>query len=276
MRANADTLIPDPGDPVSYDRYAYTRNNPVRYTDPSGHGYCDGHMAEDVDCSYTAKVILQQYYNVELNNGNLGDWTADQAIAIYIAVSDVGAKLNLAAGWTATPGDAFKRVYNHLTFLKGNTGAGLTNECQGVESGGCTSSAHMINFASLAGRNHTGYNQLLRNRNNVVHELGHAFNWASKEHGWGNPYDSLDDAMKSNSLLRRGDIPGESYGFASGYGYFLWQMSYTNASSPNEIFADQFLGWTYNTWYTGMDELYINQAEARSAWMENNMGGFLK
>jgi hypothetical protein len=33
----ADTLIPDPGDPVSYDRYAYTRNNPVRYTDPSGH-----------------------------------------------------------------------------------------------------------------------------------------------------------------------------------------------------------------------------------------------
>jgi RHS repeat-associated protein len=38
---SADTLIPDPGDPVSYDRYAYSRNNPVRYTDPSGH---------DVDC----------------------------------------------------------------------------------------------------------------------------------------------------------------------------------------------------------------------------------
>jgi hypothetical protein len=34
---SADTLIPDPGDPVSYDRHAYTRNNPVRYTDPSGH-----------------------------------------------------------------------------------------------------------------------------------------------------------------------------------------------------------------------------------------------
>jgi hypothetical protein len=41
MRADADTLIPDPGDPLSYDRYAYVRDNPVRYTDPSGH---------DVDC----------------------------------------------------------------------------------------------------------------------------------------------------------------------------------------------------------------------------------
>jgi hypothetical protein len=30
-----------PGDPVSYDRYAYSRNNPVRYTDPSGHWYYD-------------------------------------------------------------------------------------------------------------------------------------------------------------------------------------------------------------------------------------------
>jgi len=32
-----DTIVPDPGDPQSLNRYAYTRNNPVRYTDPSGH-----------------------------------------------------------------------------------------------------------------------------------------------------------------------------------------------------------------------------------------------
>jgi RHS repeat-associated protein len=38
----ADTIIPNPGDPPSFDRFAYVRNNPVRYTDPSGHGACDG------------------------------------------------------------------------------------------------------------------------------------------------------------------------------------------------------------------------------------------
>jgi RHS repeat-associated protein len=35
--AQADTVIPNPGDPASFDRYAYVRNNPLRYTDPTGH-----------------------------------------------------------------------------------------------------------------------------------------------------------------------------------------------------------------------------------------------
>ena len=33
----ADTLIPQPGNPLDWDRYAYVRNSPVNYTDPSGH-----------------------------------------------------------------------------------------------------------------------------------------------------------------------------------------------------------------------------------------------
>jgi len=33
----ADTLVPNPGNPQSLNRYAYTLNNPLRYTDPSGH-----------------------------------------------------------------------------------------------------------------------------------------------------------------------------------------------------------------------------------------------
>ena len=37
----ADSIVPEPGSPQSWDRYAYVNNNPVRYNDPSGH---------DVDC----------------------------------------------------------------------------------------------------------------------------------------------------------------------------------------------------------------------------------
>jgi len=33
----ADTLVPNPGNPQSLNRYAYTLDNPLRYTDPSGH-----------------------------------------------------------------------------------------------------------------------------------------------------------------------------------------------------------------------------------------------
>jgi hypothetical protein len=29
--------VPDPGNPVAWNRFAYVYNNPVNYTDPSGH-----------------------------------------------------------------------------------------------------------------------------------------------------------------------------------------------------------------------------------------------
>ena len=34
---SADSVVPNPNDTYSYDRYAYCRNNPVNLTDPSGH-----------------------------------------------------------------------------------------------------------------------------------------------------------------------------------------------------------------------------------------------
>jgi RHS repeat-associated protein len=35
--AQADTIVPEPGNPQALNRYAYTLNNPVKYTDPTGH-----------------------------------------------------------------------------------------------------------------------------------------------------------------------------------------------------------------------------------------------
>lgn len=47
----ADTIVPDPTDSQSLNRYAYVLNNPVRYTDPSGHcipGYdCPGDKGQN-------------------------------------------------------------------------------------------------------------------------------------------------------------------------------------------------------------------------------------
>lgn len=40
-------IVPDPYNPQAYDRYAYALNNPLRYTDPSGHRPCD----DQVECS---------------------------------------------------------------------------------------------------------------------------------------------------------------------------------------------------------------------------------
>ncbi len=35
--AQPDSVVPSPYNPQSLNRYSYTLNNPVRYTDPSGH-----------------------------------------------------------------------------------------------------------------------------------------------------------------------------------------------------------------------------------------------
>jgi len=34
--------VPEPGNPMAWDRYAYVQNNPVRYSDPSGHMLWEG------------------------------------------------------------------------------------------------------------------------------------------------------------------------------------------------------------------------------------------
>jgi len=37
-----DTLVPDPYNPLDWNRYGYARYNPIKYTDPTGHYACQG------------------------------------------------------------------------------------------------------------------------------------------------------------------------------------------------------------------------------------------
>ena len=37
-----DSIVPNPQDGQDYNRYTYVRNNPIKYSDPSGHDYCLG------------------------------------------------------------------------------------------------------------------------------------------------------------------------------------------------------------------------------------------
>jgi hypothetical protein len=43
---SADSIVPRPGDPQAFNRYAYVRNSPLMRIDPTGHEDCaDGDTA---------------------------------------------------------------------------------------------------------------------------------------------------------------------------------------------------------------------------------------
>jgi len=89
---SADSIIPDPGDPLAFDRYSYVLNNPLVYVDLSGHGYCDNnnqYNAEGVSCDMTAQEILETYYDVIFDDAT--EWGRDRIHEVYIAIQTVGA-----------------------------------------------------------------------------------------------------------------------------------------------------------------------------------------
>jgi hypothetical protein len=74
-----------------------------------------------------------------------------------------------------TPWDTFNKVHGNVNLTWGLEGA--KGECSTITAGGCTTSAHQINFVSLAYAvgNKTSEMAAVEARNNVVHEFGHAF-----------------------------------------------------------------------------------------------------
>ncbi|MGH2536537.1 MAG: RHS repeat-associated core domain-containing protein, partial [Candidatus Promineifilaceae bacterium] len=50
--ASADTIVPNPANPQSFNRYTYALNSPINLVDPTGHGECS--PLDPLDCSSPA------------------------------------------------------------------------------------------------------------------------------------------------------------------------------------------------------------------------------
>ncbi|MPM35315.1 hypothetical protein SDC9_81905 [bioreactor metagenome] len=66
-----DTLVPEPGSSQGYNRYAYTNNNPINRTDPSGHKECDAQNDGRASCipniTLPAKYVFPSRNNIYSN-----------------------------------------------------------------------------------------------------------------------------------------------------------------------------------------------------------------
>jgi len=174
-----DTIVPNPGNPQSLNRYSYVGNNPVRYVDPSGHYICesaDGVCKANAAYEKTTRVSLyvKQKYNISIAS----EFELEEVLAIQSAIRDFD---NVAGGPApvrlALGGVSIHKMPSIGVFVGGNT-------YQTVYYQGS------IHF-DTAHFNQTGLRQGIGTRIGTVHELAHY--WS--EHmriPWGFPENGIE------------------------------------------------------------------------------------
>jgi RHS repeat-associated protein len=65
----ADTIVPEPGNPQSLNRFSYTLNNPIRYIDPSGHEPVEDSCAGQGEECYVKRWYLAHGYSYHNEEG---------------------------------------------------------------------------------------------------------------------------------------------------------------------------------------------------------------
>jgi RHS repeat-associated protein len=241
-----DTIVPDPTNPQSLNRYSYVNNRPLNFTDPSGH--CAQDKSQDWTCwlqYYTTLSDLslgyepKDLYTWGINDlANLSSWIA------------MGVKFT-GNGWT---GGNLHDVNKGLNMVgqalgsKVSAALGLTGgrslfinsaDCRGcvvTGAGGHTyGQSNLINLLLPS-------SSAIRTVETMVHELGHIVDWHA-----GN---NLDFSLSpSEPWLAAGNYFPVTGGWVSTDSYLpnrVFPSQYAAGSSdPREDFADTFAWQVY-------------------------------
>jgi RHS repeat-associated protein len=240
--------------PLSYNLWLYTYANPINLTDPSGFTTCGIETRSDFsyrDACDEMPLEAQplpgsRQYNIKFIDTDEGTWSPENRFHACVAAIRVGWAFAHQASIPISGNAAFNAIYNvtvdePLKFVWGNC-----PQCFG--GGGFTKSSHEIRFASLSTLDN------LRPKNNVIHELGHAFDWAMKATVGEDlmPRNVLNRYWKTNPFPRRPKEPdindANYYGLAGPRNQTTWHQN--PIGDPNEEFADTFLAWVSNAWET--------------------------
>jgi hypothetical protein len=254
---------------VAFDRYAYSRNNPINFTDPSGHLSCRAEYVAEGDCSdyhawFAPSLPYDEIVTFSEDPLHPQSWTEAEMSAVgreaWVYASSYAATLNAYArrvnalshetGVTAdyyTPVEAFELVHGGaINFIRSSEGPGNI---------GWTEDKNTIYIYNT---DYGSKDYIVRNPNLIGHELGHAVQFAV----------SAQDIPSSLAVFG-GTVNEGYYGFHGGYN--KWQF-YTRDENgdvgDDEIFADMTIGWAYDAWWVGDP---YGMAGAREGYMNSTM-----
>ena len=266
----------------------FVANNPLRYVDPSGHTP----NCVDYDESGTVCLLWEDTWEpspslvnfegdgwtaVQKNEFNTAAWSAaygyyrvvqtEKAATPAYSHFHIAGQSQLHSSEELSPRELFDKINGGpVTFvIKPQCGNERATGCSyGVDQGawawsriGELGEVWVNEEALKPGSSYTG----LAIRQNVVHELMHGLD----QRGGGAAHKHLAAASATNPLLTR-----TQGGFA---GPFVgWQQSRpADANSPEELFADMGLGWTYSQWQANPQAVDYKAGVAKAQYMEANM-----
>ncbi len=211
-----DSIVPDPTNPQTLNRYSYTLNNPIRYSDPSGHCVVE-HENDRGSCTPMPPpppISIQEQVERGINvygilfQADSGEtWTDGQMEAVLQGAKDVELRAKLEGNYAGySRGGIWKELMGTVTMLLSSkthyTGSdGLQYEITyGAET-----------FGSVIEVYDSASSDLFNFRLNMVHEFGHRFNAVTVNSTDMNPYNELDVAIGEGGALEglslRGGMP---------------------------------------------------------------------
>jgi RHS repeat-associated protein len=208
---SADTIVSDPTDPQTWNRYSYTLNNPVKFIDPTGHCASDGSTEAEACWYYLENLFC---YDIDCGSNGWKDWIIvnDDSIWTMKELWDVHESLAAVKSALQSLGiDWLHTTMSGVNFSR-YAGAGLSDGAIGRY----TRSTHEIILTDSAFNDRT-----------ILHELGHAIDTYS-------PFRDLHDryAVESGSCVI----------CKIGKGFYFREYG---RAPQTEGWADAFSAWVY-------------------------------
>jgi RHS repeat-associated protein len=273
-----DTIVPSSSNPQSMNRYTYVYDNPLSFTDPSGHRGGTHHPCRPGQpCHYRENRTIPQKLDLLYTATGFSE---EQEKKIREAVKDVAQALadelnqsgennySLIEAWMLAYGGPVQFNYGGI-----NSDAGGSFDVGHFENEN-TAGELRINLYTYS-INPGGQIYWMENIRFIIHELGHAFDYANGLIPSGDiPDNLLRDATRIGDTetyhIRHQDSSGTYFGYAGGFGSAdAWQFGFIG-NRQREEFADMFVGWVYNNTFNSR-----GLGPQRAEHMITHMGSYI-